>query len=63
MYLGSFGSEVDAARAYDRAAISREALGGRVTKLNFDRSEYGDELELLASLGLEVLLLGLLKDK
>eukprot|EP00210_Caulerpa_lentillifera_P002698 g2578.t1 len=42
IYLGSFVSEVDAAKAFDRAAVK---LRGHSTKINFDFEDYKDELK------------------
>lgn len=42
IYLGSFVSEEDAAKAFDRAAVK---LRGHSTKINFDFGDYEEELK------------------
>ena len=48
IWLGYFKSEVDAARAYDRAAIKYH---GEFARLNFPREDYINEFPLLNSKG------------
>ncbi len=44
IWIGRFDSEIEAARAYDRAAIEYH---GEFARLNFPREDYKDEIEAL----------------
>jgi len=44
IWIGRFDDEIDAARAYDRAAIKYH---GEFARLNFPREDYKDEIEAL----------------
>ena len=54
--LGSYDDEVDAARAFDRAAICAR---GDAAQLNFPRSDYQAELEHLSTMDLDALAVSL----
>lgn len=55
MHLGVFANEETAAKAYDRATISKGASRGQAFVTNFDISCYKEEVDILQELGPEVL--------
>ncbi|KAK9822740.1 hypothetical protein WJX74_002304 [Apatococcus lobatus] len=59
VHLGFFGTEEQAARAYDRAAINKGARDNCKIITNFDINDYADELELLQRIGQDQLVAAL----